>query len=282
LLWPDIPSPSKQYWATFRKCIRATFSTLAPKYYPAHFSIRLDKTLRPWHAVPRNTWYPCYKLASQLFLWQHDTPLITVMTASKVKGYYHATGTTTVLPLASHPITYQQIGQDVWTHRPTNLALDIEQTSPPPGLLIANTLSKPTTEKLIIGSDGLLHLHKQVAAAAWIISMGDTKHLSATFLMANISTYTSHRIELEEIFHALHHLDLLNITPTMVEQWCDNKQAVKDSTTTLDGPSMMIKAKADIILAIHHLCNRFPFHTNIQHIYRHQDTSRGCTHKKLL
>jgi hypothetical protein len=120
------------------------------------------------------------------------------MTASKVKGYYHATGTTTALPLTSHPITYyQQIGQDLWTHRPTNLTLDIEQTSPPPGLLIASTLSKPTTEKLIIGSDGLLHLHEQVAAAAWIISTEDTKHLSATFFMTNISSYTSHRIELE-------------------------------------------------------------------------------------
>jgi hypothetical protein len=116
------------------------------------------------------------------------------------------------------------------------LALDIEQTNPPPGLLIANTLFKTTTEKLKIGSDGLLHLHEQVAAAAWIISTGDTKHLSATFLMTNISSYTSHCIKLEGIFRALHHLNHLNITPKMVEQWCDNKQAVKDSTATLDSP----------------------------------------------
>jgi ribonuclease HI len=158
------------------------------------------------------------------------------------------------------------------------LALDIEQTSPPPGLLTAKTLTEPTTENLIIGSDGSLHIHEQVAAAAWIISAGDTKHLSATFLMTNISSYTSHRIELEGIFRALHHLDLLNITPKMVEQWCDNEQAVKDSTTTPDGPSMMIKAEADIILAIHHLHNRFPFHTNIKHIYGHQDTKKPTRH----
>ena len=158
------------------------------------------------------------------------------------------------------------------------MALDVENTRPPPGHLINNTLSDPTTEKLIIGSDGLLHLHEQVAAAAWIISTGDTKHLSATFLMTNISSYTSHRIELEGIFRALHHLDHLNITPKMVEQWCDNEQAVKDCTATLDGPSMMIKAEADIILAIHHLRNRFPFHTNIQHIYGHQDTRKPRRH----
>ncbi len=154
----------------------------------------------------------------------------------------------------------------------------MEKTRPPPGLLINNTLSDPTMEKLIIGSDGSLHLHEQVAAAAWIISTGDTKHLSATFLMANISSYTSHHIELEGIFRALHHLDLLNITPTMVEQWYDNEQAVKDSNTPLKDPSMMIKAEADIILAIHHLRNRFPFHTNIQHIYGHQDTRKPKRH----
>ncbi len=117
-----------------------------------------------------------------------------------------------------------------------------------------------------------------MAAAAWIISTGDTKHLSATFLMTNISSYTSHRIKLEGIFHALHHLDLLNIMPKMVKQWCDNEQAVKDSTTTPDGPSMMIKVEADIILAIHHLRNRFPFHTNIKHIYGHQDTKKPKRH----
>ena len=263
LLWPDIPRPPKRYWATFRKCIHATFSTHAPRYQPAHFSIRLDKNLGPWHAVPQNTWYTCYKSDSQLILRQNNTNLIPIMTALKVKGYDHATGTTKILPLESHPITYQQIGQGVWTHRPTNLALDVENTRHPPGHLINNTLSDPTTVRLIIGSDGLLHLHEQVAAVAWIISTGDSKHLSTTFLMANISSYTSHRIELGGIFRTLHHLDHLNITTKMVEQWCDNKQADKYSTVTLDGPSMMIKAEADIILAIHHLRNRFPFHTNM-------------------
>ena len=126
------------------------------------------------------------------------------MTALKVKGYYHATGTTKILPLVSHPITYQQIGQDLWTHGPTNLALKVENTRPPPGLLINITLSDPTIEKLTIGSDESLHLHKQVAVAAWIISTGNMKHLSATFLMTNISSYTSHRIELEGIFPQYH------------------------------------------------------------------------------
>ena len=118
-----------------------------------------------------------------------------------------------------------------------------------------------------------------MAAAAWIISMGDTKHLYATFLMANISSHTSHHIEPEGTFRALHHLNHLNMTPTMVEQWCDSKHAVKDSSTPLGGPSMMIKVEAYTTLATLYLRNRFPFHTNIQHIYEHQDTRSPKHHK---
>ena len=219
LLWPDISCPPKQCWATFRKCIRATFSTLAPKYQPSHFSIRLDRMLRPWHAVPK------------------------------------------------HMVTMLQIGFTTFpaaTRHTSHINNDSIQSE---GILPRHRNNHSTPP------------HKPPYPAAWIISTGDTKHLSATFLMTNISSYTSHRIELEGIFHTLHHLDLLNITPKMVEQWCDNKQAVKDSTTTLNGPSMMIKVEADTILAmIHHLCNRFPFHTNIQHKYGHQDTRKSKRH----
>jgi hypothetical protein len=109
LLWLDIPRPPdpERYWATFCKCIRATFSTRALRYQPAHFSIRLNINLGLWHAVPRNTWYPCYKSDSQLFLQQNNTNLITIMTSPKVKGYYHATETTKIPPLESHPIHVQ-------------------------------------------------------------------------------------------------------------------------------------------------------------------------------
>ena len=110
-----------------------------------------------------------------------------------------------------------------------NLSLDVSHESPPPGHLVNNTLTDPLTERLILGSDGSLHLHEQVAAAVWIVSTGPHSFLSATFIMENINSLTSHRIELEGIFRALHHLDYLNMTPKMVDQWCDNLQAVKDA-----------------------------------------------------
>jgi hypothetical protein len=94
-----------------------------------------------------------------------------------------------------------------------NLSLDTSNEFPPPGHLIHNTLTDPHTERLILGSDRSLHLHQQVAAAAWIISSGPEAFMSATFIIENINSHTSHWIELEGIFRALHHLDYLNMTP---------------------------------------------------------------------
>jgi hypothetical protein len=65
------------------------------------------------------------------------------------------------------------------------------------------------------------------------------------------------------------------MTSMMAEQWCNNKQAAKDTTKSIEDPSGMMKAKADIILAIHHLKNQPPFHTRIRPIYGHQDTKRS-------
>ena len=93
--------------------------------------------------------------------------------------------------------------------------------------------------------------------------------------MASINSYTSHRIELEGIFRALHHLDYLNMTPKMVDQWCDNLQAVKDMTNPIRDPSNMLKVETDIILAIHHLKNRTPYQTRIRHVYGHQDMRKS-------
>ncbi len=174
----------------------------------------------------------------------------------------------------SHSIAYQQVGKNVWMQRPINLSLSTTSKNPPSGHLISNILTDPTTEQLVIGSDGSLHLQDQVALAAWIISAGPELFMSATFIMDNVNSYTSHRIELEGIFRSLHHLDFFNMTPTMADQWCNNEQAVKDTTRPIKDPSRMLKAKADIILAIHHLKNQLPFHRRIRHVYGHQDTKK--------
>jgi hypothetical protein len=224
--------------------------------------------------VPRSTWYQCYKSRRNLYLRQIEGTTIRELLPTKTKGYYRSTGTIQEIPLDSHPIAYQQVGKNVWMQCPTNLSLLTSSKNPPPGHLISNTLINPTTERLIIGSNGSLHLQDQVAAAAWIISAGPELFMSATFIVENVSSYTSHPIELEGIFCALHHLDFLNMTPTMADQWRNNEQAVQDKIRPIKDPSKMLKAKADIILAIHHLKNQLPFHTRIRHVYGHQDTKK--------
>jgi hypothetical protein len=143
---------------------------------------------------------PTLKVKRNLFLWELDGTMITILSPSKTKGFYHSTGTVQEIPLDSHPISYQQIGADVWTQRPLNLVLETSIEYPPPGHLIHNTLTEPTTERLIIGSNGSLHHHDQVAAAAWIIAAGPKNFLSATFIMGKVSLHTSHCIKLEGIF----------------------------------------------------------------------------------
>jgi hypothetical protein len=111
LLRPQIPCPPKPYWEIFRKCIRATFCILAPQYQPSQISFGLDKQLESWYLVPRNTWYQCYKSRCNLYLRQIEGTTITELSPSKMKGYYHSTGTVQEIPLDSHPIAYQQVGK---------------------------------------------------------------------------------------------------------------------------------------------------------------------------
>ncbi len=93
------------------KCMKATFCALAPQYQPSHYSVSLDKTLGPWHAVKQNTWYQCYKTRLNLYLRQQEGTVITKLSPSKTKGYYHTTGTVREIPinsLNSTPTNWEQ------------------------------------------------------------------------------------------------------------------------------------------------------------------------------
>ena len=67
------------------------------------------------------------------------------------------------------------------------------------------------------------------------------------------------------------HLEYLNITPKEVRQWCDNERSVINSMEAPTRIGGMIKANADLILAIHHLKNNLKFSVDCRHMYGHQD-----------
>jgi len=87
--------------------------------------------------------------------------------------------------------------------------------------------------------------------------------ISATFLLENINSITSFRSECGGVFRSIAHMDQLNMTPTEVKHWCDNKVTVQKSCILPSNPQQMIQADADIILAIHHIKSCFPFHAHI-------------------
>ena len=61
LNWPKIPCPPRPHWALFWKCLRETFCKNTPIHQPARYSMELDEELGKWKAVPRHSWFGCYK-----------------------------------------------------------------------------------------------------------------------------------------------------------------------------------------------------------------------------
>ena len=275
LLWPYQPKPPKAFWACFRWCIRQTICRGEHPNQPAHYSMRLDTPLGQWLPVPRNTWYTAYRSHTNLYWRRINDEHIYILTPSKTSGFYHHSGTTATLPLDSHPISFQQVGETIWTRSPFRPGCSPAQDSLPPGHMVENTLCSPTTEVITLGSDGSVHLSQQVAACAWVIHDSDAHYAKACFLLANLTSLSSYRSELEGIFRSLKHVEYLGLTPTEINQYCDNEAAVDKCRSPPWRPKAMIQADADILLAIHSI--RHSLHTRgttvtCRHIYAHQDT----------
>lgn len=276
LRWPFQPNPPKPFWATFRWCLRQSFCTTTCPHQPASYSMRLDTPLGTWHAVPRNTWFPAYRHNDRLYWRRCNDATLHMMTPSKTSGFFHFASTTTTLPLDSHPIVHQQVGESIWTQRPYFPSQDSYPILQP-GHIVENTLCHPTGEVITIGCDGSVYLDKQTATCAWIIHDADGSFASACFLLSGISSLSSYRSELEGIFRSLSHIEYLGMRPSEVNLWCDNEAAVDRCSSKFWTPSDMIQPEADILLAIqavrHHLSLKGTQIT-CRHIYSHQDSRR--------
>jgi hypothetical protein len=115
LLWPYQPTPPKSYFSTFRNCLCKTFCTKLPGDFYYNDSMELNVPLGHWLPVPCTTWFPVYCTKSELYWRKQDDTQLFVLVKSPVSGFYHYHHTTTVLLLDSHPIRFQQIGNDLWT-----------------------------------------------------------------------------------------------------------------------------------------------------------------------
>jgi len=189
-------------------------------------------------------------------------------------GFYDYVRDVDEIPLYSHPISCQRIGERFWTHRPMSLAPTEEHEAPPPGVVLHNTLNAESDAPIVSGSDGSVHFQEQVAAAAWIVSTDEDHHMGACFLMSDVNRVSAYRSELEGIFRTLSHLDYLNITPKEVTHWCDNERSVIKCQEEPWSAQDMIAPDADLILAIHHLKSQLNYPTVFRHVYGHQDSKK--------
>jgi hypothetical protein len=150
--------------------------------------MKLDLPLGHWLRVPRNTWFSAYCLNDSLYWRRRDDTMIYILTKSLTSGFYHYSDTATSVPLDSHPIVFQQVGEALWSQRPYLPGSPVTPPPLPPGHMIENTLCHPTKEIITLGSDGSVHLDQQVATCAWVIHSEVGSHASACFLLSGISS----------------------------------------------------------------------------------------------
>ena len=158
LLWPYQPKPPKVFWACFHWCLRQMICRGELVNQPAHYSMHLDKPLGCWLPVPRNTWHMAYRSPTKLYWRRVNNETLHVLTPSATSGFFHLTGTTSTLPLDSHPIVFQQVGETISTQSPFRPGAIATNDVLLPGHLVANTLCHPMREVITLGSNGSVHL----------------------------------------------------------------------------------------------------------------------------
>jgi hypothetical protein len=141
------------------------------------------------------------------------------------------------VPLDSHPIRFQQSGDDLWMQRPINMRVQ-PATDPLPGHEILNTVVPGLLDTVTISSDGLTHLCHAVASCVWILHQSADKKIKACFLIRDMTSLSSYRSELEGLYRALLQLQRSGLQPGVTSQWCDNKTAVDKSSTELYAPGI--------------------------------------------
>jgi hypothetical protein len=142
-----------------------------------------------------------------------------------------------MLPIDSHPIIFQQVGEAFWTQSPFRPGMTTTVPTLPLGHMVENTLCHPTREVIMLGSDGSVHLSQQVAACAWMIHDSDQHCAKACFLLSNVSSLSSYQSELEGVFRSLKHVEYLNLTPAGIHQYCNNEQRWTNVNTHHGSPA---------------------------------------------
>ena len=272
ITWPYQPKPRAEFWRTFRWCVQKAFCTADTKHKRAGTALPLTTPLGKWLPVPRNIWFPAYRMDGAILWRQQDGGSLTVMEAAGAGFFKHA-HQTSVLPIDSHPVTYSVYGKELWTRQQLDLRT-IKKTPLQPGHIITDSSTNETHQTVVLGSDGSTNLLHRVATCAWVIHQDIGREIKACYALHNITSLSSYRSELEGIYRALLQLQGMRSKPKLVLQWCDNEAAVDKTNQTYFAPKHMLLPDMDIVLAIRHVRTQLESSSDVicRHVYGHQDT----------
>ncbi len=272
ITWPYQPKPRAEFWRTFRWCVHKAFGTADAKTTRVGKTMQLSTPLGKWLPVPRNIWFPVYRMNGAVLWRTQDDSSLTVMKATGA-GFFTCSHRTTVLPVDSHPVPYRVYGEELWTQRQLDLQR-IRETPLQPGHIITDSSTTETNATVVLGSDGSTNLLHRVATCAWIVYQDTGRETKACYALHNITSLSSYRSELEGIYRALLQLQRLRSTPDVAFQWCDNEAAVDKANQSYFTPKQMLLPDMDIVLAIRHICTQLERSSEVicRHVYGHQDT----------
>ena len=278
--WPRTTCPPKQWFSTFRKCIRETFCNRLDSRHHYTNSMALDKPLGKWFPVKRNTWYDSYRGKGVIYKrgeTANGQSLLQKLTEQPAQsGFYKYECNVEEIPIDCYPMKMTEVEEGMWTRRPHQMGQQQKQDAKPPGYVIEDTHlpgSKINPKKT--GSDGSVYRVKDVAAAAWIIPTNENEYVKACFLMTNISSVNSYRAELEGLYRSLYHIHYLGMKPEKdITQWFDNESGAFTSNRPIKTGRETMQPEGDLLLAIQHLRKKVPFRVVSNHVRGHQDTAK--------
>ena len=106
----------------------------------------------------------------------------------------------------------------------------------------------------------------------------DTRDMVTCYLMKDVSSILSYRLELEGSYRLLTHTQMCGMEDVEIAQWGDNLRAVNSTKREPSSPKDMIRPKVCLVLAIHNKKRKMPNVKESKHVYAHQDT-RNITNK---
>ena len=275
--WPYQPIPPKRFWTTFRRCLRLAFCSRTPPYQRASHSMDLDTPLGRWFPLRRNTWFPAYRAQNRVIWRRYECSRLFEMKALGAPGFYRICGELTELPTESYPIRVQQMGNEVWTHKPF-LMESTHSEHREAGTVTHCSIKDPRADTVVLGSDGSVRLKEGIATCAWILHVDDSQQMKGYYLLEKMTSLSSYRSELEGMYRGLQQVRTADLQPRLIQQWCDNKAAVDRSNEDFYGPGCMVKPDVDILLALRHTRWELNNTTIIcKHVYGHQDTKQRTT-----